>query len=572
MEPATRAELIDGRTTISVAIKNSTTKPLDVRIRLRWLSPTGTVDGEVSRSASLTPGHSAVSIPHPLPQKGDPLVERLQYDVYPTDRNYTTFVPFSGMLNFPNIADYAFTFGILTAGMPRPGKPFEVRVLTVHPMTGQPVPGVMVKMEEDTAVTDREGIAVLRVQREPDVDGTLTVTAQKGDFTGIGDSTQLPNSLDVVRGYTDKPIYRPGQTMHVRILAVGGGGEVKAGEEYEIRIVDGSEDLVYSAKVKTSRFGVAATDWEIPEGADSGRYTIRLKTEETDRYFLRSVNIRRYELPSFRVTAKPDHAFYLPGQTAQVEIRGEYIFGKPVTAGRVRITVADDEKKDVAEGSVDADGRLRATLDTKAVFNESTKFEDRHFIAFLTDLSTNRTEQRKFDIRISRDPVHIYGVRMENNGAGRRLYVTTYSPDGTPLRSNVDVANAVAVVGKGKTNRFGLIRIDLPDLDDEAEDLEIRVVTVNGLRARMNMTFDKRKSGMWLRTEHNLYRVGEAVKCTIGSTKPDRQVLLMATDERDRVVFTKTVRLKDGHSEVEIPYDKRFGRSLNIGVGLRNRA
>jgi hypothetical protein len=568
VEPATRAELVDGHTTISLAVKNGASRALDARIRLRWLSPTGKVDGETSRNASLAPGESAVSIIHPLCEKCDPLLERLEYGLYPTDRNYTAFRPIEGMLSFPNIADYAFAFGVLTAGLPRAGQPFEVRVLTSHPLTGRPVPGVMVKAENATAVTDEDGVAVLRVEREPDDEGSIDVTAQIGDFTSTGESTPLRNYPDDVRGYTDKPIYQPGQTMHVRTLALSGSGNVKAGEEYEIRIVNESDDLVYSAQVKTSRFGVASTDWEIPESAEPGEYSIRLKTDETDRYFLRSVNIRRYELPSFRVTAAPDHPFYLPGQAAQVEIRGDYLFGKPVTAGKVRITAADDEKKNLAEGTLDAEGRFHVTLDTKAEFNEYTKFEDRHFVAFLTDLSTNRTEQRKFDIRISREPVHIYAVRMENNGAGRRLYVTTYSPDGTPLRSGVEVTNAGAVLGRGKTNRFGVTRIDLPAgaKDDDNDHLEIRVVTAEGLRARMELPFDQRKSGIWLRTERTLYRVGEAVECTLGSVQPDRQVLLMASNERDQVVFTKSLRLKDGRAEVAIPYDKRFGRALSVGV------
>ncbi|HEY3739906.1 MAG TPA: MG2 domain-containing protein [Bryobacteraceae bacterium] len=568
MEPQTRAELVDGRTTISLALKNSTSKPVDMRIRLRWLNPAGAVDGEISRNITLTPGDSAVSIPHPLPAKCDPLVERLEYELGPTQRNYTAFMPVLGMLNFPNIADYAFTFGVLTAGLPRPGQPFEMRVLANHPITGQPVAGVTVKSNNATAVTDREGIAVLHVEREADDDGSFDVAAQLGDFTHTGESALLANSPDFVRGYTDKPIYQPGQTMHVRILAVGGDGKVKAGEEGEIRIVDSSDDLVYSASVKTSRFGIASTDWQIPDDADPGQYTIRLKNEENDRYFLRSVNIRRYELPSFRVTATPDRPFYLPTQDAQVEIRGEYLFGKPVTAAKVRITAANDENKNLVEGVVDAGGRFHATLDTRAELNGRVKFEDRHFIAFLTDLSTNRTEQRKFDIRISRDPVHIYVARAEINGAGRTVYVTTYSPDGAPLRSNVEVANGATVLGKGKTNRFGLARIDFPNaVDDDDEKLEIRVATLDGLHARTDLDFNKQKAEIWFRTDHSLYRVGDRVKCTIGSTKPDRQVLLIATGENYQVLFTKTLRLKDGHSEVDIPYEKRFGRALNIGVG-----
>jgi len=137
-------------------------------------------------------------------------------------------------------------------------------------MTGQPVPGVSVKAEGATAITDQEGIAVLRVQREPDDDGSIDVAARIGDFTSTGESTPLPNSRDTVRAYTDKPIYQPGQTMHVRILAMDASGKVKAGEEYEVRIVDESDDLVHSAKLKTSRFGVASTDWEIQHSRDGG--------------------------------------------------------------------------------------------------------------------------------------------------------------------------------------------------------------------------------------------------------------------------------------------------------------
>jgi len=97
-------------------------------------------------------------------------------------------------------------------------------VLTANPITGRPAPGVTVKAEDATAVTDQDGVAVLHVQREPDDDGSIEVTAQIGDFTSAGESTVLPTQPDAVHGYTDKPIYQPGQTMHVRILAVGATG------------------------------------------------------------------------------------------------------------------------------------------------------------------------------------------------------------------------------------------------------------------------------------------------------------------------------------------------------------
>jgi MG2 domain/Macroglobulin domain MG3 len=375
VEPATRAVLVDGHTTISLTLKNRAPQALDVRINLEWLSPYGKVDGRAQRDFTLPPGDSPVSILHPLCDKCDPLLERLEYRVSPTSRNYTAFAPVTGRRSLPNIAGYAFTLGVLTAGFPVPNQPFEVRVLAAHPLTGQPVQGVKVTADESTALTGGDGVALLRVTRGPDDEDTIEVAAQLGDFKVQAESTPLPNKKEGIRGYTDKPIYQPGQTMHVRILALDASGHAKEGSEFDLRIVDESDGLTFTAKVKTSRFGIASADWEIPQNTKPGRYTINLKTGDTDRYFLHDVRIRSYELPSFRVTARPDRPFYLVSQPARIEIRGEYLFGKPVISGKVRVVAADDEKV-VAEGTLDNQGRFRATLDTKADVGDNKKFED----------------------------------------------------------------------------------------------------------------------------------------------------------------------------------------------------
>lgn len=574
VEPATRAILVDGHTTISFALKNRLAQAVDIRINVRWLGPDGHVESGAQRDFSLPPGDSVVSIPHPFCEKCDPLTARLEYLVSPTSRNYNAFSPISGRLSLPNIADYAFTLGVVTEGLPVPNQAFEVRVLASHPLTGKPVAGVRVTSEKAVAFTDADGIALLRVTREPDDEGTIDFEGQMGDLKVLAESTQLPNKKEDIRGYTDKPIYQPGQTMHLRILALDATGHAEEGREFDLRIVDESDELNFAAKVKTSRYGIASTDWEIPQNVEPGRYTVNLKTDETDRYFLRQVSIRRYELPSFRVTATPDRPFYLVNEPARVQIRGEYLFGKPVGSGKVRVVAADDVQKAIAEGALESEGSFRATLNTNAELGENQKFEDRHYIAFLTDLSTNRTEQRKFDIRISREPVHLYAVRLESNAAGRRLYVTTYSPDGTPLRSDVEVGNGASVLGRGKTNRFGLARIELPPVEaDINPDLEIRAVTADGIRVRMDFApggglppYRAQRPSLWLHTDHTLYHAGQAVKCAIGSTATDQTALLLAFNERDQIVVTKSLHLVNGRAAVEIPYDKRFGRALSVGV------
>src|SRR5205807_627403 len=118
-----------------------------------------------------------------------------------------------------------------------------------------------------------------------------------------------------------------------------------------------------------------------PSNAKSGEYKIEVSSEESDDRFSRRVNVRRYELPSFRVSAKADRSYYLLHQKAAVEIGADYLFGKPVTSGKVRVT-EDDDNSALLEGSLDDAGRFRGTIETGEEIAPDARFIDRHFTAF----------------------------------------------------------------------------------------------------------------------------------------------------------------------------------------------
>src|SRR5947208_2799712 len=81
-ESSTRARLVEGKTTVSLALRNSLPKSLDAQIELQWLSPGNERLRFERRSVVVTPGSSSVEIRLPLSERYDPLLDRLQYDVY----------------------------------------------------------------------------------------------------------------------------------------------------------------------------------------------------------------------------------------------------------------------------------------------------------------------------------------------------------------------------------------------------------------------------------------------------------------------------------------------------------
>jgi CD109 antigen len=161
----------------------------------------------------------------------------------------------------------------------------------------------------------------------------MKVTGKLGSFSSNADGDFRVNHFSNVSVSTDKPLYQPGQALHARLMAFDINKKAIASESVILKILDPEETLVYRTELQTSRFGIAAADWQIPDNLRLGTYRIQAnfgKGRYEDSGASASVRISRYELPSFTVTAKPDRTYYLPDQNASIEIRADYLFGEPV--------------------------------------------------------------------------------------------------------------------------------------------------------------------------------------------------------------------------------------------------
>ena len=557
-EAATRALLRNQATVVSLALQNRQSQPLALRIELEWLAPEDTRLRQASLPYTAPPGASQVEAALPLDEHYDPLLCRLRYAVSPDVQNLTAFTPVRGIVAFPQIAPYAFRLSAIGLGGALAGRPYEFRIFAAHPLSGRPAPGVAVKLDEASAVTDAEGTAALQVTPGSDDWEDLTIDARLGDLVQSIEAPSPDLPQNQVRIYTDKPLYQPGQTLHARFLALGGDGRARAGANYEMSIRDDADIVLARTHVTTSRFGIASMDWDIPPSAEAGEYTLQVK--EGDSNWKRSVEVRLYELPSFRVTVQPDRSFYLPGQSATLDIHAAYLFGKPVPGGKLRITEADDEEA-LRTGTLDAAGNFRTELPLDPEDElERARFIDRHFVAYVTDPGTNRTEQRAFDVRLSRDPLHVYVLERQRSTLGLLLYVSTYTPDGSPAVAGVTVEAADRTIGTGRTNRYGLARIEIPD---RSGDLVVRATTPAG-SAKESIHIYSAPAAVRIETDRSLYRQGQPVRCRIRSSERTLRGTLLAWNTEGRVLYSRVLELVHGVAEAVLPYDPHFGREVAI--------
>ncbi len=265
---------------------------------------------------------------------------------------------------------------------------------------GQPLRGVKVdSMVRDESIeeveSDSNGMAELRQPSSPGKD--LRLVAHRGQDFAVAsiDAGMLNNQAGQWTGYvyTDRPIYRPGHTVHFKaILRVhsNAGYQVPAGQSVSVVIQDTDQKAVYHKTLATSATGTIHDDIPLPTDASLGYYSIQLKAgeDQMDGDF----EVQEYKKPEYEVRVQAAKPRVIQGDSASVGFDARYYFGEPVAGAKVKYAIyrtrywlpiwydpdedtnedtagsdADDDSGDQTaeqDGQLDVDGKLTINLPT----------------------------------------------------------------------------------------------------------------------------------------------------------------------------------------------------------------
>jgi len=587
-----RALLKNNETVVSVPLLNTADRPIEAELALTWLDPADKQVGTALKEVVIPIGASTIETAAALRESS--IWTRLRYNLTPSKSEARTFGPLNGIVGLPQIADYAFELQAAIVGVIAPGKPITVHAQAIHPVSRHPISDaewsatltVAESKVTPRRIVRREGGFVdflfeVSPKATPDTNDevSIAVTAQRGDFEQITVvdcpfSTRLSAKLQ-----TDKPIYQPGQSLHVRAVVLDAQGRAASGAKVALHVEDQNNERAHTVELVTSKFGVVHDDWAIPASASLGAYRIWLTAAGDDGYHIGShqVRVSRYELPSFTVTAKPDRTSYLPAQSPHVTITGTFLFGKPVSKGRVKIVRLQEEwlenKKPqpsdqvVSEGEAGSDGSFAAEINIAAdqallQARQAEPFEDLHFAAYYTDVSSHRTEQRRFDLRITREPIHIYLIPANTVGT---LFVSTSYADGRPAPTGVEVRSKTKTAHL-QTNKYGVGKIAWTSDNETADDLVFSAADSTGQAGTLKQHYWQSGTGDAFRIEspQTIHRTGQAVSLRIESPPdaPPDQLVTVDAIASDRQVSSRIVHLTNHHGEVTFPFQPEFRRTV----------
>jgi hypothetical protein len=512
----------------------------------------------------------------------------------------------NGINSLAKLTQNFFELTVASHNVITPGTEYEIRVRALNPITSRPVQGVEIslKIELDSnfspefrAITSNEGYAFVKFVVPTSVNEREGNIRVKGVLGGIFVETDEDFFLDK-RGEilitTDKPIYQPGQKLNIRALTFNSTKHAIPNEKVAVKITDEEGQLMFREEKRSTRFGVVSTSWNIPKNIRLGTFTITTEIMEgrfrgTEREY--NVKISRYELPNFTITVKPDRTFYLPGQNASIEVNTDYLFGKPLVNGSVRIVRESErswdyrtqrwkiDEKESYTGQTNTNGIYIHNIDLTTLFSELNKesylkYEDYNFSVYVTDPSTNRTEQHRFDLRISKEPLHVYAISTLNSrGLPLEFYVTTFSADGTPVEADVNITSADpslrGVKRRVRTNQYGVAKVlgDIISPSHEYYDLNLTAITSNGLKGSLEWkVYVDEGANLRVLTDKSLYAKGENIKVKILSGDSLLRSVFMEVRKGTKQILSKQIRLIAGTTYFEIPYQNDFKNEVTINV------
>ena len=478
---------------------------------------------------------------------------------------------------------------------PMPGN--QTRFVAVSATTGQPLKDAKLRIEsykKDTLIhLGPKGDTVVKNQDGRYSSGTYYLYTDNDKFCpdqSMWMSNYSFNSvrdLTAVQLFTDRSIYRPGQTVHVGVIkfSVKGGLEAKALEGQKLTVIlrDANNKEIDKHEVVTDSFGKAAADFVLPQSGLTGTFSVNAGGSRE------SFRVEEYKRPTFEVEMPVVKEAYKDGDTLTLKGYARTYSGVPVQGAKVAYEVerrsaswwwrsSSGENEMLLQDSVvtDNDGAftmrvpiaLPANVDADDEDDWRNRFYEIVVNASVTDLG-GETHEGELSLPISRK-LTAFNFSLPSVSEREKLGTVTFS-----LLNNAgdeidgDVTYFIDDAPKGyaaKTN----VKTELPKDGALAKSGKhtIKAICQGDTVKREIILFsyeDKKpciETHDWFQTSAYQFADNDSqVKVQVGTSDPD-QVVFYNVFADDKVLEQGTFTLSNSNQTRTWQYRKEYGNGV----------
>ncbi|NOT02075.1 MAG: hypothetical protein HOP29_15795 [Phycisphaerales bacterium] len=234
----------------------------------------------------------------------------------------------------------------------------DTLVWAVDAVTGEPKPNVDVLVKErfgqngvrfHDGRTDADGILELTLDNHREGGSRVEFFLRDGDHVAAVQGAMYlygQPSAAQLRAYsmTDRPIYRPGQTVHFKHVVRqydDGTYQTVPPDAAAVTIMDPQGQTVFEKTMRTDERGAVVGEFLVPTAAPLGIY--RFNVTVGGQYVMTGsggvFRVEEYRKPEFEVTVSAGDGRHALDQPVDVRVEARYYFGSPVADAELTYTI-----------------------------------------------------------------------------------------------------------------------------------------------------------------------------------------------------------------------------------------
>ena len=496
---------------------------------------------------------------------------------------------------------YVSDIFVLTQQQPKD----QVRLAVVSATTGQPIPNAKVKIDfnrysskKDELILkltcNEKGEVIVNQKREYSENPNIYAYTDTDKF--CPDQNLWVDNFDLATGetkdqayiYTDRSIYRPGQTVHAAILIGRLENSSKTqfieGRKLTVSLIDANYKTVEEKEVVTDAYGKASVDFVLPKQGLTGSFRIQTNKPNESQSF----RVEEYKRPTFQVEIPTYTGTYADGDTIEVKGYAKSYAGVPVQGAKVEYTVdrrqswwwrwyddaaEDDPNLEEAETVTDDDGmfimRVPVVIPKDPDGDDAKKTSHPRFYNFVahakvTDVA-GETHEGEISLPLGTKPTAL-SCEVPDRELADSLKSIRFSRRNA---SGVEITGDVRYrIDNGKEYRAKAnTKIDLPQkltsgthtifaiCENDTAKTEFVVFTLDD-KVPAAETHD------WFYVTGSEFPAdGSPVHIQLGSSDPNVHVFYSFIAE-DRLVKSGTIELNNSNYNLSLPYNISYGEGI----------
>ncbi len=479
----------------------------------------------------------------------------------------------------------------------------HMRLVVVDALSGEPLPGVKVQIfrlnDNNKQVllseqeSDKRGIVLIDEKTQK---SRLSITLSQAEDAffpntkiNYGKFYDQRNSRQERRLhiFTDRSIYRPGQTVYVGAVAYSQkewNAQVLENESYELTFTDVNRQKLATHTLRTDEMGTLRDSLRLPEKCLPGHYLISIGSQR------RYIQVEEYKRPTFEVKINEAPSLSFPMDS--ITLSGCAITYSRVPLNNARITgtwnwqaaypgkfgrISTPTPLDTIQ--TDAEGRFRVSIPVNRTAEEQ-KYGMRLNVQ-LDVLSTHgETQQASASIPVCSSPLRIRTdiPHRQDKDRLKPWNIQLISSTAKPVEGNI---LCTLLKDKEKVMEFSIkansdtLLQCLKGLPSGKYDLMAKT-NANGDTASAQAQFvlmsmqDTRlaeKTDLWLYTPCDTFCTERPTQVQFGSSLQDAWLFCTLTSE-DGLSMDTLVHITDSLITWKIPYNKSFGQGARFDVSL----